>query len=255
VITFTVWGVAQPKGSAKAFVPKGWTRAVVTSDNPKNKGWQQLVAEAAGRARDAAGAALLDGPVRLRVEFHLPRPKSLSKRVLHHTKKPDLDKLVRSVKDGLSRVIWHDDSQVTQITASKTYAAADATPCAVVTVEAAAEPRPLVPDRRPALGCGDAPDQRHQGGSTAAATGSGSTPVREHIRKVEAMSALQDRLDLMIDVVVERTPETVLTEAVDGLHKGEFILWAADGSRVIRMGTKEFAKHGTSLSTPSPRRG
>ncbi len=69
------------------------------------------------------------------------------------------------------------------------------------------------------------------------------------------MSALQDRLDLMIDVVVERTPDTVLTEAVDGLHKGEFILWAADGSRVIRVGTKEFAQHGASLSMPSPRQG
>lgn len=73
--------------------------------------------------------------------------------------------------------------------------------------------------------------------------------------RLNPMSVLQDRLDLMIDVVVERTPETVLTEAVDGLHKGEFILWAADGSRVIRVGTKEFAKHGVSLSMPSPRRG
>ena len=134
MITFTVWGVAQPKGSAKAFVPKGWTRAVVTSDNPKNKGWQQLVAEAAGRARDAAGAALLDGPVRLRVEFHLPRPKSLSKRVLHHTKKPDLDKLVRSVKDGLSRVIWHDDAQVVDVEAHKGYAAVGEAPRAVIEI-------------------------------------------------------------------------------------------------------------------------
>lgn len=68
--------------------------------------------------------------------------------------------------------------------------------------------------------------------------------------EMRATNALQDRLDLMIDVVVERTPETVLTEAVDGLHKGEFILWAADGSRAIRVGTKEFAKHGASLSMP-----
>jgi len=67
-------------------------------------------------------------------------------------------------------------------------------------------------------------------------------------------TALQDRLDLMIDLVVERTPTTVLTEAVDGLNKGLFILWTTDG-QVIRMGTKEFARHGASLSTPSPRQG
>lgn len=68
-------------------------------------------------------------------------------------------------------------------------------------------------------------------------------------------NALQDRLDLMIDLVIERDEETVLTEAVQGLHKGQFILWAADGSRVIRVGTKEFAKRGATLAAPSPRQG
>ncbi len=68
-------------------------------------------------------------------------------------------------------------------------------------------------------------------------------------------NALQDRLDLMIDLVIERTADTVLTEAVDGIHKGQFILWSADGQRVIRVGTKEFARHGASLSMASPRQG
>lgn len=134
-LSFVVWGVAQPKGSAKAFIPKGWNRAVVTSDNPKNKGWQQLVAEACGRARDEAGASLLDGPVRLRVAFYLPRPKSLPKRVEHHIKKPDLDKLVRSVKDGLTRVAWQDDAQVVRVEATKEYADVGTSPHAVIAVE------------------------------------------------------------------------------------------------------------------------
>jgi hypothetical protein len=68
-------------------------------------------------------------------------------------------------------------------------------------------------------------------------------------------NALQDRLDLMIDLVIERTDDTVLTEAIDGLHKGQFILWAADGSRVIRVGSKDWAKHGTTLTMPNPRQG
>lgn len=68
-------------------------------------------------------------------------------------------------------------------------------------------------------------------------------------------NALADRLALMIDVVVERTDSTVLTEAIDGLHKGQFILWAADGSRVIRVGTKDFARNGATLSQASPRQG
>lgn len=140
-LRFTAYGVPQPKGSAKAFVPKGWTRAVVTSDNVKNKGWQQLVAEAASHALGREARGLHTSPVHLSVAFYLPRPKSLPRKVTEHLKKPDLDKLVRSVKDALTKVVWQDDSQVTQITASKTYAAADASPCAVVTVEAAAEPQ------------------------------------------------------------------------------------------------------------------
>jgi crossover junction endodeoxyribonuclease RusA len=103
----------------------------------KNKGWQQLVAEAAGRARDEAGAALLEGPVRLLVAFYLPRPKSLPKKVAHHTKKPDLDKLLRSVKDGLKAVAWHDDSQVVDVKAIKRYADRGTAPHAIVTVQPA----------------------------------------------------------------------------------------------------------------------
>lgn len=136
-LSFTVIGVAQPKGSARAFIPRGWTRPIVTSDNDKNKGWQQLVAEAAHRAIDAAvDFHLLTGPVHLRVAFYLPRPKSLPRRVTAHTKKPDLDKLIRSVKDALSRVAWQDDAQVVEVMATKTYALTDAVPRADITVRA-----------------------------------------------------------------------------------------------------------------------
>lgn len=132
-LEFTVYGVAQPKGSARAFVPKGWTRAVVTSDNPKGKGWQQLVAEAASRALAGRGE-LYEGAIRLTVGFYLPRPKSLKRSVTAHLKRPDLDKLLRSVKDALTQVVWQDDAQVVQVKATKQYADAGEAPCAVVVV-------------------------------------------------------------------------------------------------------------------------
>lgn len=132
-IVFTVFGVAQPKGSTRAFVPKGWTRPIVTSDNPKNKGWQQLVAESASRELSGEGG-LIEGPVELRVAFFLPRPKSLSKSVTAHLKKPDLDKLVRAVKDALTKVVWQDDAQVVLISARKEYAAPSDSPRAVIEV-------------------------------------------------------------------------------------------------------------------------
>lgn len=142
-LTFDVYGVAQPKGSAKAFLPKGWSRPIVTSDNPKNRGWQQLVAEGASRAlAEQAAAAITSEPVHLAVVFYLPRPKKyLTARYatvdVAHVTKPDLDKLVRSVKDALTRVVWVDDSQVIELVASKHYTVGGAPPHATITVQPA----------------------------------------------------------------------------------------------------------------------
>lgn len=138
-LSFVVFGVPQPKGSARAFVLKGQNRAIVTSDNPKAKGWQQLVAEAASRAL-TGGGALLEGPLELEAAFYLPRPKSLAKKISAHLKRPDLDKLVRSTKDALSKVVWQDDAQVTSVRATKAYAAPGQSPRAEITVRPIAAP-------------------------------------------------------------------------------------------------------------------
>lgn len=126
-------GVPQPQGSAKGFVPKGWTRAVLTSDNPKNKGWRGLVADEASRTM--RGRKMHIGPVRMIAVFYLPRPKSLPKRQQAHLKKPDLDKLIRSVCDALTGVVWKDDSQVVQVKGEKRYAGGDEPAGAVIVVE------------------------------------------------------------------------------------------------------------------------
>ena len=143
VVSFEVIGKAEPKGSTRAFIPKGWTRPIITTNNPKSKGWQQLVAE---QAQTVARDGLFTGPVVLIVTFRLPRPQSLPKRELHHVKKPDLDKLVRSTKDALKGVLYRDDSQVVDLHARKVYAAIAAAPCARITLEEAVPPDPLQSD-------------------------------------------------------------------------------------------------------------
>lgn len=147
-IAFVVLGVPQPQGSAKAFVPYAWAkaavrakttpRAIVTHDNPRVKGWQQLVAE---QAQSVVGdGALFLGPVVLTVTFRLPRPISLPKHVRHHTKTPDLDKLVRAIGDGLSGVVFLDDKQIVDLHARKIYTSGARPPLASIVVEAADEP-------------------------------------------------------------------------------------------------------------------
>jgi len=140
-LAFTVYGEAQPQGSARAFVPKGWSRPIITSDNLGLKSWRQLVAEAANRAvasRPANERGLLLEGVRLTIAFYLPRPKSLPKRVTAHTKKPDIDKLVRACCDALTAICFRDDSQVCELVTAKHYAAEGDAPHVDIRVEATA---------------------------------------------------------------------------------------------------------------------
>lgn len=126
-MTFTVFGVAEPKGSAKAFVRKMGNvhRAIVTSDNPNLKRWEQLVrfeAQTALRQSGQAASPFFDGAVQVDVVFGLHRPPSVSvkKRPLP-TVKPDVDKLLRASIDPLIGVLFRDDAQVVCTSARKHY--------------------------------------------------------------------------------------------------------------------------------------
>ena len=64
-------------------------------------------------------------PVTLQCRFCMPIPASTSKKkrlsLYYHTKKPDLDNLIKFVKDCLNGELWHDDGQVAQLIADKIY--------------------------------------------------------------------------------------------------------------------------------------
>lgn len=120
-IQFTVFGHPEPKGSTRAFIPKGWKRPVITTTNRKAKPWHQ---EIAGTALDAMKRGIpfpRPIPVGISLRFYFCRPKSLAKKVKHHTKKPDVDKLARLVNDALTGIAWEDDSQIMALTAVKGY--------------------------------------------------------------------------------------------------------------------------------------
>lgn len=67
--------------------------------------------------------------IRLCCHFFMPIPASVSKKqralmegcAVPHIKKPDLDNLIKFVKDCANGILWDDDSQVTSLTASKAY--------------------------------------------------------------------------------------------------------------------------------------
>lgn len=73
------------------------------------------------------------GPTSIVMCFYLPRPKSHYRTGKHagqlknsapqcHTKRPDLDNLVKFVKDCLNGIAYKDDSRICQLAAYKLYA-------------------------------------------------------------------------------------------------------------------------------------
>lgn len=106
------------KGSGRALVFGG--RAVVFNDNPKNKAWAQRVGWIAKEHRPAN--APWGGAVELRLLFRMRKPKSLPKDRSFPVVKPDLDKMIRSVKDALTGILYKDDAQIIFLKARKIYA-------------------------------------------------------------------------------------------------------------------------------------
>jgi crossover junction endodeoxyribonuclease RusA len=137
MLTFTVFGKAEPKGSMKAHMRRGMKFPIVTESNRKVRSWVQLVAEGCSRAISEHPAPTLEtGPVRVSIACYLPRPKKYAKRPdVAHITAPDVDKLSRGVLDALTAVAWRDDSQVVELLAVKRYAAISEAPHVTIHVE------------------------------------------------------------------------------------------------------------------------
>src|SRR5437899_3570967 len=137
LISFRVHGLPVPQGSTRAFVVKG--KPVITSTAKGLSSWRRIVADVAQRF---APDEPWEGPVGIELHFGIPKPKSAPKRRrVWPDKRPDLDKLCRSVLDSLTYVIFADDSQVVDISATKDYGA----PGVVVEVRRIADPEPPAP--------------------------------------------------------------------------------------------------------------
>jgi Holliday junction resolvase RusA-like endonuclease len=114
-----VLGVPKPKGSLKSWVHPRTKRVIVTHDNPNTKPWQVLVQAMVREVRPTGGPTR--EPVKVHLDFVLPKPKSLPKHVRFHVKKPDIDKLQRCLLDAMKGVVFHDDSQVVESHQTKQY--------------------------------------------------------------------------------------------------------------------------------------
>ena len=119
--------VGDPVAQGRPRAGKSFSGKTVLYDPAKSRDFKHYVKLVASQHKPQE---LITGPVHLEMTFYQPTPKK------YHTKpkqalieaglllpvtKPDVDNLAKGVKDGLTKIIWQDDSQVVSMMVRKLY--------------------------------------------------------------------------------------------------------------------------------------
>ena len=116
MVSLTVYGHPVPKARARTVRTKNGKTVSFTPK--KTASWEDSIR---AQALSSRPEQLLDGPLVMEATFYLLRPKSRPKRELYPDRKPDLDNLVKSVKDALEGVIYTNDSRIVDEVTRKRY--------------------------------------------------------------------------------------------------------------------------------------
>jgi crossover junction endodeoxyribonuclease RusA len=132
-LTFNVAGMEPKPQGSKRHLGNG----VMVESCKQVKPWRYMVTQAA----IATGVPLMRGPVSLSVVFLFQRPKGhygakglKPSAPRFHMVKPDGDKLLRSVGDALSKLLYEDDARIVMGTFQKRYCVGQERPGALITL-------------------------------------------------------------------------------------------------------------------------
>jgi Holliday junction resolvase RusA-like endonuclease len=134
-VEFTIAGEPVAQGRPRFSNHGGFVK---TYDPAKSREAKQHVRYAAKEAME--GISPLSGPIHMRAEFGIMMPKTLERKRTPRerewrTKKPDLDNLLKLVKDAWSGVVYLDDNIIVQVTARKIQCAQGEAPFTRVSFE------------------------------------------------------------------------------------------------------------------------
>ncbi|MEG0471295.1 MAG: RusA family crossover junction endodeoxyribonuclease [Solibacillus sp.] len=124
MIKFTVPGAVQAQERPR-FSRAG--NGVRTHDAPKSRNYKELVKLVAWQNKPTEP---IQESIRLEVDVFIIPPKKyhtkpkqalIASGELRPTTKPDLDNLVKGIKDGCTKIIWHDDAQIVEMVVRKFY--------------------------------------------------------------------------------------------------------------------------------------
>ena len=113
-------GKGRPRFSRKGGKPRSYTPAVTRE-------YEALIAARAAEAM--AGREPLKTPLRVMIEATMSVPLSWSKTRRQaaldgdvYPSRPDVDNIAKTVLDGMNKVVYEDDAQVTHLKVNKKYA-------------------------------------------------------------------------------------------------------------------------------------
>lgn len=124
-VVFSTFVPGTPKSQgSKKYVGHRGGKAVLAESSKGNKAWRNHVAGHVAEAWSNVSGPLPKAKAwHCTLLFYLQRPKSVPRHKRPEpTVYPDLDKLIRSVDDALTGVLFEDDSSIVSISARKSYA-------------------------------------------------------------------------------------------------------------------------------------
>ena len=116
MISFIIPGKPRPKQRPRV-TSHGTYTPKETIEYERLVGWQ---------FRNAYKGKPLTQAVKLTVRVFVKLPKrTVKEKGDWHTQRPDLDNIVKSIKDGLNKIAYEDDSQIVYLVATKQWASDD----------------------------------------------------------------------------------------------------------------------------------
>jgi Holliday junction resolvase RusA-like endonuclease len=139
-ISFIIPGQPVAKGRPRFSTAGRFPRAFTPAKTANYTAWCKSCA-----ADAMAGRPLMTGPVWLSLNMYFETPSSWSKwkreaaitGAVRPTGKPDIDNVLKAIKDAMNGIVWKDDSQVVEVDCEKAY---DAEPHVMVRVQELPQP-------------------------------------------------------------------------------------------------------------------
>ena len=128
-LTITIPGEMRGKGRPKFSTRGGFARAYTDAMTASAETWVKACAV------EQVGQPVLEGPLALTLTVGVIIPKSWPKKrqvaardgMLRPTGKPDFDNTSKLICDALNKIVWRDDSQITDVLFAKVYSDAPET--------------------------------------------------------------------------------------------------------------------------------